>query len=123
MRSIWKGEVSFGLVNVPVKVYSATEDHDLRARQVDKKDGVRIRYKKVRDDNGEEVEFSDIAKAYDSDEGEMVILTKDDLASLPAEQNHELEWRSSSRLTRWIRWPLTAPTSWSRRRGRIGHTC
>jgi len=45
--SIWKSEVSFGLVNVPVKVYSATEDHDLHARQVDKKDGVRIRYKKV----------------------------------------------------------------------------
>ncbi|MFI8696483.1 non-homologous end joining protein Ku [Dietzia maris] len=91
MRSIWKGEVSFGLVNVPVKVYSATEDHDLHARQVDKKDGVRIRYKKVRDDNGEEVEFSDIAKAYESEEGKMVILTKDDLASLPVEQNHEIE--------------------------------
>ena len=91
MRSIWKGEVSFGLVNVPVKVYAATEDHDLHARQVDKKDGVRIRYKKVRDDNGEEVEFSDIAKAYESEEGEMVILTKEDLASLPVEQNNEIE--------------------------------
>ena len=91
MRSIWKGEVSFGLVNVPVKVYAATEDHDLRARQVDKNDGVRIRYKRVRDDNGEEVEYGDIAKAYDSDEGEMVILTKEDLASLPVEQNHEIE--------------------------------
>ena len=91
MRSIWKGEVSFGLVNVPVKVYAATEDHDLHARQVDKKDGVRIRYKKVRDDNGEEVEFADIAKAYESEEGEMVILTKEDLASLPVEQNHEIE--------------------------------
>ncbi|MGF0224922.1 Ku protein [Dietzia natronolimnaea] len=91
MRSIWKGEVSFGLVNVPVKVYSATEDHDLHARQVDKKDGVRIRYKKVRDDNGEEVEFSDIAKAYESEDGEMVILTKEDLATLPVEQSHEIE--------------------------------
>ncbi|MEV8220976.1 Ku protein [Dietzia maris] len=91
MRSIWKGEVSFGLVNVPVKVYSATEDHDLHARQVDKKDGVRIRYKKVRDDNGEEVEFSDIAKAYESEDGEMVILTKEDLESLPVEQSHEIE--------------------------------
>ncbi|MGX1770135.1 non-homologous end joining protein Ku [Dietzia sp. NPDC055343] len=91
MRSIWKGEVSFGLVNVPVKVYAATEDHDLRARQVDKNDGVRIRYKRVRDDNGEEVEYGDIAKAYESDEGEMVILTQEDLASLPVEQNHEIE--------------------------------
>lgn len=91
MRSIWKGEVSFGLVNVPVKVYAATEDHDLHARQVDKSDGVQIRYKRVRDDNGEEVEYSDIAKAYESDDGEMVILTKDDLASLPVEQTHEIE--------------------------------
>ena len=91
MRSIWKGEVSFGLVNVPVKVYAATEDHDLHAHQVDKSDGVRIRYKKVRDDNGEEVEFADIAKAYETEDGETVILTKDDLASLPVEQNHEIE--------------------------------
>ncbi len=91
MRSIRKGEVSFGLVNVPVKVNSATEDHDRHARQVDKSDGVRICYKKVRDDNGEEVEFSDIAKACESDEGEMVILTKEDLASLPVEQPHEIE--------------------------------
>src|SRR5699024_8563430 len=91
MRSIWKGEVSFGLVNVPVKVYAATEDHDLHARQVDKADGVRIRYRRVRDDNGEEVEYSDIAKAYESENGEIVILTKDELASLPVEQNHEIE--------------------------------
>ena len=91
MRSIWKGEVSFGLVNVPVKVYAATEDHDLHARQVDKSDGVRIRYRRVRDDNGEEVEYSDIAKAYESEDGEIVILTKDELASLPVEQNHEIE--------------------------------
>ena len=52
---------------------------------------MRIRYKRVRDDNGDEVEYGDIAKAYESDEGEMVILTKEDLASLPVEQNHEIE--------------------------------
>ncbi|MGN7225870.1 Ku protein [Dietzia maris] len=54
-------------------------------------DGVRIRYKKVRDDNGEEVAFSDVAKAYESEDGEMVILTKEDVASLPVEQSHEIE--------------------------------
>lgn len=91
MRSIWKGEVSFGLVNVPVKVYAATEDHDLHARQVHKSDGVRIRYRRVRDDNGEEVEYSDIAKAYESEDGEMVILTKEELAALPVEQDHQIE--------------------------------
>ncbi|WP_256378836.1 Ku protein [Dietzia sp. UCD-THP] len=53
--------------------------------------GVRIRYRKVRDDNGEEVEFSDIAKAYESEDGEMVILTKEDLASLPVKQPREIQ--------------------------------
>ena len=44
MRSIWKGSIAFGLVNVPVKVYSATEDHDIKFHQVHAKDNGRIRY-------------------------------------------------------------------------------
>ncbi len=47
MRSIWKGSIAFGLVNVPVKVYSATEDHDIKFHQVHAKDNGRIRYKRV----------------------------------------------------------------------------
>ena len=47
MRAIWKGDLSFGLVNVPVKVYSATESHDRASHQVDAKDGTRIRYRRV----------------------------------------------------------------------------
>ncbi|HEY4990780.1 MAG TPA: Ku protein, partial [Nakamurella sp.] len=47
MRSIWKGSVAFGLVNVPVKVYSATEERDIRFHQVHGADGGRIRYKRV----------------------------------------------------------------------------
>ena len=47
MRSIWKGSIAFGLVNVPVKVYSATEDHDLKFHQVHAKDNGRVRYKRV----------------------------------------------------------------------------
>ncbi len=49
MRSIWKGDLSFGLVNVPVKVYSATESHDRKSYQVDSSDGTRIRYRRVRE--------------------------------------------------------------------------
>ena len=67
MRSIWKGSIAFGLVNVPVKVYSATEDHDLKFHQVHAKDNGRIRYKRVCEVCGEVVEFRDIAKAYESD--------------------------------------------------------
>ena len=62
MRSIWKGSVAFGLVNVPVKVYSATEDHDIKFHQVHAKDNGRIRYKRVCEVCGEVVEYRDIAQ-------------------------------------------------------------
>ena len=90
MRSIWKGDLSFGLVNVPVKVYSATESHDRKSHQVDSNDGTRIRYRKVREGTDEEVEFSQIANAYESDTGQTVVLTKDDLAELPVQRSPEI---------------------------------
>ena len=62
MRSIWKGSIAFGLVNVPVKVYSATEDHDIKFHQVHDKDNGRIRYKRVCEVCGEVVEYRDIAQ-------------------------------------------------------------
>lgn len=74
MRSIWKGSVAFGLVNVPVKVYSATEDHDLKFHQVHAKDNGRIQYKRVCSERGEVVEHSDIAKAYEADNGQTVVI-------------------------------------------------
>ena len=90
MRSIWKGAISFGLVSVPVKVYSATENHDVPLHQVHAKDGGRIRYQRRCEVCGEVVEYSDIDKAYD-DGQQTVILTDADLKSLPAERNHEIE--------------------------------
>lgn len=91
MRSIWKGSVAFGLVNVPVKVYSATEDHDLKFHQVHAKDNGRIQYKRVCTECGEVVEYRDIAKAYESDDGQTVVITDDDIATLPEERSHEIE--------------------------------
>jgi DNA end-binding protein Ku len=91
MRSIWKGSISFGLVNVPVKVYTATEDHDIKFHQVHAKDNGRIRYKRVCEVCGEVVEFRDIARAYDSDDGQSVIITDDDIATLPEERSREIE--------------------------------
>jgi len=91
MRSIWKGAVAFGLVNVPVKVYSATEDHDLKFRQVHAKDNGRIRYQRVCEECGEAVEYRDIAKAYEADNGQTVVITDEDIASLPDERSHEIE--------------------------------
>ncbi|CAN5179517.1 Ku protein [soil metagenome] len=90
MRSIWKGAITFGLVNVPVKVYSATEDHDVALHQVHEKDGGRIRYKRVCELDGEVVEYADIAKAYD-DGDKTVVLTEEDIASLPAEKSREID--------------------------------
>ena len=91
MRSIWKGSVAFGLVNVPVKVYSATEDHDIKFHQVHSKDNGRIRYKRTCEVCGEVVEYRDIAKAYDSDDGQTVIITDEDIATLPEERSREIE--------------------------------
>lgn len=90
MRSIWKGDLSFGLVNVPVKVYSATESHDRKAYQVDSKDGTRIRYRRVREGTDSEVEYGDIASAYEAANGETVVLTKEDLASMPVQKSPEI---------------------------------
>ena len=91
MRSIWKGSISFGLVNVPVKVYSATEDHDIKFHQVHAKDNGRIRYKRVCEVCGEVVEYRDIARAYESDDGQTVVITDDDISTMPEERSREIE--------------------------------
>jgi DNA end-binding protein Ku len=83
MRSIWKGAISFGLVTIPVKLYSATEEKDVSFHQVHRDDGGRIRYKRVCQIDGEEVSYSDIAKGYELPTGETVILTDEDFADLP----------------------------------------
>lgn len=83
MRSIWKGSVSFGLVTIPVKMYSATEEKDISFHQVRRSDGSRIRYKRVAEADGEEVAYGDIAKGYLLPDGETVVLTDDDFADLP----------------------------------------
>ena len=83
MRAIWKGAVSFGLVSIPVKLYTATEEKDVSFHQVHREDGGRIRYKRVCQIDGEEVAYGDIAKGYELPSGETVVLTDDDFADLP----------------------------------------
>ncbi|HVD65053.1 MAG TPA: Ku protein [Lapillicoccus sp.] len=89
-RAMWKGAVSFGLVNVPVKLYAATEDHDISFRQVHREDGGRIHYKRVCSVDGEEVSYDDIAKGYETEDGEMVVITDDDLKNLPNQSSKEI---------------------------------
>lgn len=83
MRSIWKGTVSFGLVSIGVKLFSATEERDVAFHQVRRSDGSRIRYRRVAEADGEEVPYGEIAKGYELPSGETVILTDDDFADLP----------------------------------------
>jgi len=90
MRAIWSGAVSFGLVNVPVRLYSATENHDVQFRQVHREDGGRIRYQRVCSIDGEQVSYDDIAKGYETDDGRMVVLTDEDLADLPTRSSREI---------------------------------
>ncbi|WP_426301702.1 Ku protein [Arthrobacter sp. R-11] len=90
MRAIWKGSIAFGLVNVPVKLYSATEDHDVSLHQVHNKDGGRIRYQRKCEVCGEVVAYEDIDKAFE-EEGRTVVLTAADLKSLPEENSRDIE--------------------------------
>ena len=91
MRAIWKGSVSFGLVNVPVKLYAATGEHEVPLHQVHKKDGGRIRYKKFCSIEDEQVEYGEIAKGYETDDGQLVVLTDEDLDRLPLATEREIE--------------------------------
>ncbi|QYF74699.1 Ku protein [Cryobacterium sp. PAMC25264] len=90
MRSIWKGAITFGLVNVPVKVYSATEDHDVELHQVHDADGGRIRYQRRCEVCGNIVDYAHIDKAF-TDGDKTVIITDTDLKSLPEERSREID--------------------------------
>jgi DNA end-binding protein Ku len=91
MRAIWKGAVSFGLVSISVKLFSATEEKDIRFHQVHRTDGGRIRYQRVCQVCGEQVSYDDIAKGYDIGGGEMVVLTDEDFAELPLSTSRAID--------------------------------
>ncbi|NQV07822.1 Ku protein [bacterium] len=78
-RPIWKGAISFGLVTIPVGLYSATEDKRPKFRQLRKDDGSRIKYKRVAEADGREVPYEDVAKGFEVDKDRFVIFTQDEL--------------------------------------------
>ena len=90
MRAIWTGSIAFGLVNVPVKLYSATESHDVRMHQVHEKDGGRIRNQHRCQECGKVVDFDSIVKAYDDGE-HRVIVTDEDFEALPADDSDDID--------------------------------
>lgn len=83
MRAIWKGALAFGMVSIPVRLYSATEDRDVSFHQVHDEDAGRVRYRRVCEACGEEVAYADLAKGFELPSGETVLLTEEDFANLP----------------------------------------
>jgi DNA end-binding protein Ku len=78
-RAIWSGSISFGLVNIPVELYSATEDHTVHFNQFERGTSDRIRYKRVNERTGDEVDYADIVKGHDVGGGEYVIVEPEEL--------------------------------------------
>ncbi|MET9225970.1 Ku protein [Lentzea sp. NPDC003310] len=91
MRSVWRGAISFGLVTIAVRLYTAVEEHDFRFNQVHREDGGRIKYKRVCSVCGEEVEYSEITKGYELDDGRMVIMENEDFEKLPVKTDKSIE--------------------------------
>src|SRR6266700_582177 len=91
MRAMWRGEISFGLVMIPIRLYAATEHRDVSFRQVHREDGGRIRFRRVCSIDGDEVPYADVAKGYELPNGETVVLTDEDLAELPLPTAHGIE--------------------------------
>jgi DNA end-binding protein Ku len=90
-KAVWTGSLSFGLVNVPVGLYSATEDRSIHFNQFRAGTSERIRNKRVGELTGDEVAYSDIVKGYDLGGGEYVILTPEELTSLAPGPSHTIE--------------------------------
>ena len=91
MRPIWSGTISFGLVSVPVRLYSATESKEIRFHFVHREDLVPIGYDKVRKDTGESVDEDDIVRAYEIEKGKYVPLTEEDFDRVDVELTRSID--------------------------------
>jgi DNA end-binding protein Ku len=88
---MWSGAISFGLVTVPVKLFSATDSKQVSFNQFQEGTGQRIRYKRVAEESGEEVSYSDIVKGYEVEKGRFVIVTPDELESVEPRKSRTIE--------------------------------
>lgn len=90
MRSIWKGSISFGLINIPVKIYTATQESTLDLDMLDSKDHSNIKFKRVNENTGKEVAFKDIVKGYKIND-EYVVLDEEDFKAADAMKTKTIE--------------------------------
>jgi DNA end-binding protein Ku len=91
MRSVWKGSISFGLVNIPIAVYPATKEEKVSFKQLRRKDLSPIRYKKVAEADEQEVPSDDIVKGYEYEKGKWVVLEEKDFEQVQIESTHAIE--------------------------------
>ena len=91
MRSMWAGTVSFGLVSIPVRLYPATAPRDVAFRQVHTDDGGRISFRRVCTACGCDVPYAGVARGLELPDGDLVVLSDEDLASLPRERSHRID--------------------------------
>ena len=90
-RAIWTGSISFGLVNIPVGLYSAVSEKTIRFHQLERGTSDRIRYKRVNENTGKEVEYQDIVKGYDAGGGQYVILSPKELEAVEPTGSRTIE--------------------------------
>src|SRR6185436_18899167 len=92
-RPIWKGHISFGLINVPVVLYNGENRKELQFRLLDSRDRARVRYERVNEITGEAVPWQDIVKGHEIDDGNYVLVTEEDFkrAAPEASQTVEIE--------------------------------
>jgi DNA end-binding protein Ku len=90
-RAIWSGSISFGLLNVPVKLYSAVSKQTVRFRELREGDGARVRHKRVAEGDGKEVPYEKIVKGYEYAPDQYVVLTKDELSELDPQRTRAIE--------------------------------
>ena len=90
-RAIWSGSISFGLLNVPVKLYSAVSKKSVSFRELRESDGSRVRHKRVAEADGEEIAYEDIVKGYEIAPEQYVVITKDDLEEIDPKKTRAIE--------------------------------
>jgi DNA end-binding protein Ku len=90
-RAIWSGSISFGLLNVPVKLYSAVARRGISLREIRESDGARIRHRRVAEGTDEEVPYEKIQKAFEITSGNYVPISKDEMAALAPEKTRAIE--------------------------------
>jgi DNA end-binding protein Ku len=90
-RAIWSGSISFGLLNVPVKLYSAVSKKSVSFRELRESDGSRVRHKRVAEADGEEVDYGDIVKGYEVAPEQYVVITRDELEELDPKKTRAIE--------------------------------